>query len=227
MDRGPAFLAALQLADSWFPVGAFSHSFGLETLVAEGVVDSAAVLGEVLDVHLRERLGRAELPALLAAQAAASEEEVFTIDRALTAVKLAQEERRASERAGARLAVEAARLMPDPALEALIVAVGEGRTPGNAAVALALAGRAMGLRPSETALVACHTAAVALLSAAQRLMRLGHGQAQALLAGAHPTMVAVVAEASRRSWRELAPCAPQLDVASARHQRSSTRLFAS
>ena len=74
----------LQLGDSMFPSGAFSHSFGLEALVADGVVGSAEALGEVLDVHLREKLARSDLPALLAAHAAVETELVSAIDRALS-----------------------------------------------------------------------------------------------------------------------------------------------
>lgn len=221
-------LAALQLGDSLFPSGAFSHSLGLEALVADGVVRSAATLAEVLDVHLREKLARSELPALLAVHSGADDPDlVCAIDRALSAVKLAREDRQGSERMGLRLATESARLAPAPALDALLAAVRARRTPGNAAVALGLAGRAMGLEASETALVACYTASSALVSAAMRLMRLGHGEAQAVLLGARPAMLAAVEAAAGLDWRDLRPCAPQLDVAAARHERAAARLFAS
>jgi urease accessory protein len=220
-------LPALQLGDSLFPSGAFSHSSGLETLVADGVVMSAAHLAEVLDVHLRERLARSDLPALLAVHATDDPALVRKIDRALSAVKLASEERAASERMGLRLATECARLTPAPALEALIADVRGGRTPGNAAVAMGLATRALGLSREDAGLVLCYSASAALVSAALRLMRLGHGEAQAVLLAAHPAMRAAVTAALDVDWRDLGPCAPQLDVAAARHQRAATRLFAS
>ena len=231
-------LAALQLGDSLFPSGAFSHSFGLEALVADRVVDSAADLAEVLDVHLRQRLAYSDLPALMAAHAAGGDplaahaaggdpEPLFAIDRSLTAVKLAREEREASGRMGLRLATECVRLVPAPALAALVAGVREGRTPGNAAVALGLATRAFGVGAREAGLVACYAASAALVSAAMRLLRLGHGRAQAVLLAAHPAMRAAVATAEDVDWRDLRPCAPQLDVASARHQRAAARLFAS
>jgi urease accessory protein len=217
----------LQLGDSMFPSGAFSQSFGLEALVADGVVGSAGALGEVLDVHLREKLARSDLPALLAAHAAVETELVCAIDRALSAVKLAREDREASERMGLRLATECARLAPSTALEQLIAAVRARRAPGNHAVALGVAGRELGLSGTETGLVACYTSAAALVSAAQRLMRLGHGRAQALLLEARPAVGAALATAESLDWRDLRPCAPQLDVAAARHQRAPARLFAS
>jgi urease accessory protein len=221
-------LAALQLGDSQFPSGAFSHSFGLETLVAEGHVRSSAELAALVDVHLRERLARADLPALLAAhEGAGALELVCAIDRELRAVKLTREERQGSERMGRRLTIEVLRLVPDPALNAFDGAVRDGRAPGNHAVALGLAGRALGLDARQTALVACYTAASALVSAAQRLVRLGHGPAQAVLGEARPAMTEALTRAEGVSWRDLCPCAPGLDVASGRHERAAARMFAS
>jgi urease accessory protein len=192
------------------------------------VVSSASTLAEVVDVHLREKMGRSDLPALLAAHANADDLDlVRAIDRALNAVKLAGEDRLASQRMGLRIATECRRLRPAPALDALCDAGRVGRTPCNAAVAQGVAGRAMGLEADEAALVACYTAAATLTSAAVRLLRLGHGEAQAVLMGAHPAMRQAVAEARELDWHDLRPCAPQLDVAAARHQRGSARLFAS
>ncbi len=72
--------------------GAFTQSHGLETLVAEGEVTSAADVEAVLAAHLRHRLARADLPALLAAHRAATDadlEQLAKIDEVLTAVNLA------------------------------------------------------------------------------------------------------------------------------------------
>src|ERR1700694_3461007 len=99
-----ALLAALQLGDSAFPSGAFTQSYGLEALVAEGAVTCAADVEAVLADHLRRRLARADLPSLLAAHQAAVEgdvERVARIDHALTAVKMTREERQGARPVGA------------------------------------------------------------------------------------------------------------------------------
>ena len=57
-------VALLHLCDSLFPIGAFSHSDGLEAAVAEGSITNRATLAEWTDVVLTESLGRIDGPAV-------------------------------------------------------------------------------------------------------------------------------------------------------------------
>jgi urease accessory protein len=219
--KATPLLAALQLGDSAFPSGAFTQSYGLETLVGERAVSSAADVERVLDAHLRHRLAKADLPALLAAHLAATETDtdlVLRIDAALTAIKMTREERQASHRMGARLLTEARRLAPHPMLES---------TPQNAAVAFALAGVAMGLSARDAAVTYAYSFASSLISASMRLLRIGHGEAQAVLRRSHPVVERAVDDAETIPWDALCPYAPRLEVAAARHEHSPARLFAS
>jgi urease accessory protein len=214
------------LGDSLFPSGAYAQSSGLETLVADGEIGDVARLRALLRSHLRERLALADLPALLAAHAAAAAGDLpllAEVDRSLTAVKLAREERDASSRVGRRMAIEVGRLHPHAALEALA----EGQSPANAAVALGVAAFALGIDAPEAALLACYTFGAGLMAAAMRLMRLGHGEAQSILRDCRPDMELAVVTAKAIPWRQLRPFTPQLDVAAARHERAEARLFAS
>jgi len=219
-----ALLAALQLGDSAFPSGAFTQSYGLETLVAERAVTNADDVEAVLAAHLRHRLGRADLPALLAAHSAAADADValvLRIDAALTAVKMTREERNASHRIGARLMAEAERLVaPTPIL------ISSSR-PHNAAVVFALAGFAMGLAARECALTYSYSFVSSLAVAAMRLLRVGHGEVQAVIRRSHPLIQRAVDEAESIPWDALCPFAPGLDLAAARHERLAARLFAS
>jgi urease accessory protein len=217
-----ALLAALQLGDSSFPSGAFTQSYGLEALVAEGAVTCAADVEAVLADHLRHRLGHADLPSLLAAHRAAAAGDVSLvarIDHALTAVKMTGEERQASRRMGTRLLAEAERLAPHPILVSC--------RPANAAVAFALAGYVMGLSAREAALTCAYGFASSFVSASMRLLRIGHGEAQAVLRRSHSVIERAVGDAELVSWDALSPFAPGLDLASARHERLPARLFAS
>jgi len=62
---------------------------------------------------------------------------------------------------------------------------------------------------------------------ALRLLRIGHGEAQGVLRRSHAVIERAVDDAETVPWNELRPFAPRLDLATARHERSSARLFAS
>jgi urease accessory protein len=222
-----SWLAALQFADSMFPSGAYTQSHGLESLVADGLLTSRESVARVLEICLLHRLATADLPALLAAHSA-GHAELLAIDHRLSAAKLSREERTASVRVGRRIAVEVQRLVPEnEALSAFIEAIDTSRTPGNASVAQGVASTSLGIPSHIAALAACHSFATSLTSAAMRLTRLGHGEAQRVLSEAQPAMVEAVAIASQVPWSEMRSSAFQLDIAMARHERAGARMFAS
>src|SRR3954447_20940697 len=113
-----AFLAALQLADSAFPTGAYAHSQGLEGMVRRGLVRDAAGVAEFLAQSLAWSLIPADGVALLNAHRAAAsgeQETLIAIDDALHALKLAAELRAASRQVGRRLLAETAAFVADGA----------------------------------------------------------------------------------------------------------------
>ena len=206
---------------------------------------SAADVEAVLAGHLRHRLARADLPALLAAHRAAGSADVellAKIDTALTAVKMTREERQASARMGTRVYAEAERLaaissprtrgevhraMSSPRPRGEVGGGFPSYRPGNAAVAFALAGYAMGLSARESALTYAYGFASGMVSASLRLLRIGHGEAQAVLRRSHARIEQALDLAEAIPWDALCPSAPGLDLASARHERLPARLFAS
>jgi urease accessory protein len=221
------FLAAMQFSDSMFPSGGFTQSHGLEALVADGLFTGPHSLRRALEMSLLQRLATADLPALLSAYSA-DHSEVVAIDHRLSSVKLAREERAASVRVGRRVAVEVLRLVPEAkALSDFVVAIDASRTPGNASVAQGVAAAALGIPARSAAFGACHSFATVLISAAMRLTRVGHGDAQAVLRSVQPVMVEAVAIASQVPWQKMHSSAFQLDIAAARHERAEARMFAS
>jgi urease accessory protein len=231
MDE-PALLAMLQLADSAFPSGAYTLSGGLETMVDEGVVRSPDDVAGCIRSVLLGRAARGDLAALVAAHRAASEappdfESIVAIDRRLEATKLATEERTGARRVGGRIAIEADRLIASPAVVALRAAIDAGETPGTAAVAFGVVAAGMAIPEREAALAAAHATTLGLLGVAVRLGRIGHGDQQRLLSEARDVIVQAVDVARATDWRTMQPFAPGLDVAMARHEVASGRMFAS
>ena len=232
--RGRRLLATLQLADSFFPTGAYAHSQGLEQMVAQGWVSNSAQVEE----YLTEQLTGAVLPSdgvalLNACEAAAGGdgETIIAIDRLLHAMKLPEEVRLASTQSGRRLLDESLGLLAAGAVPLVFEeyrrAVLQREVPGSAAVAFAVSACAMGI-PAETALLSfCHRFAVGMLGAAQRLLPLSHSEAQQILRSLHGYIVSGYEEIRGRHWRDMTAFTPHADIASMRHQTADVRMFAS
>ena len=233
-QTGLELLRTLQLADSFFPTGAYAHSQGLEGMVALDWVRNAREVGE----YVADLLTGAVLPsdgvALLHAHRCAGAGDLATvieIDRLLHAMKLPEEMRRASTQGGRRYLDESFALLATggvpAAFEEYRAAVTRGQAPGNCAVAFGVSTWAQGIA-AETALFGfCHTLAVGVLGAAQRLLPFTHGEAQAVLRSLHSNVTGGLAEIQDLHWRDMTSFTPWADIASMRHETSEIRMFAS
>lgn len=232
--RGPggdaATLSAFRLADSFLPTGTHTASYGLEQFVQSGRVEDADDLRALLATFLDRQLGPGELVVLRAAHAAAREGDLDGIERAdrrLAAVTMPAEFRESSRHAGQRLLTLQRDLREDSLLEQFGERVDADETPGtHAAVLGAVTGRA-GVAEREACLLYCHEFVTGLLGAAQRLLSLGHTDAQRVLDGLGPAMTAAVEDSAGRGLDDLSPFGPLVDVLSADHERADRRLFVS
>ena len=231
---GRRFLAALQLADSFFPSGTYAHSQGLEGMVTRGWVRNADDLGECLRNLLTWSILPCDGVALLNAHRAAQDADLATlvdIDWHLHAMKLPEELRVASCHAGRRILDETAPLLGERAGSAIHgefrQQVMDRETPGTGAVALGVASCAAGIESRNALLMFCHSFSVGVLGAAQRLMPLTHSQAQQILKSLHEPAAGMAAEIATRHWHDMTSFTPLADIASMRHETDEMRMFAS
>jgi urease accessory protein len=219
-----ALLAALQLADSAFPIGGFALSHGLESAVELGTARGLADVEAYLATLLSAQLATLDIAALVAAHRSRSDDEATALDRALLARKLAREPREAARRAGRALLRAAPALGVD--LSGYEAAVAAGRSPGLHPIVHGLVARAVGLGPSEAALTFAHGVVLGGLSAAVRLLPIGHLDLQAALTRLRPCIEAAVALALATGPDDWHAFAPGAEVLAMRHERGLTRSFA-
>jgi urease accessory protein len=155
--------AVLQLADSAFPSGAFSHSFGLETALADGRVHDEATLEAWLRAYLRDAYATLDGAALMFVIRDGADPVV--LDGIVSAATHAPEIRAANGRiARAILDTFAAAGIASAALDRYARALETDAASGVASIAFALGYATLGV-PWEAAFTACASSTLAALAA--------------------------------------------------------------
>jgi urease accessory protein len=199
-----SLLRLLQLADSAIPIGAAAHSFGMETLASEGVLNSDT-LEDFLTAWLEEA---GSLEAIFVRRA--RHECVHDLTDELSARKPAFESREASLKLGRRFAQlvnSIANTQIEPDL--------------HYSIAFGCAGAAMGIDEDDVVLAYLQQSVAGQVSACQRLMPLGQVAASRIVWNLKPAIIQASVS------KELSCFTPLLEIASMRHRSLETRLFIS
>lgn len=217
-------LQLLQLTSPALPVGAFSYSEGLETLVQSGTIANAAHLQNWLIQELRYGQIRLEATAMLRIY------EASLVDSAnlsrwnywLSAVRDTEELREQSWQMGRSLA----RLLIDlsPAVKPLIAACGE---PCNYAAAFGIAAAHWRIDRHTATLGYLHSWAANLVSAAVRLIPLGQTAGQRSMLDLHPQIQQAAEQILNLPDTDLVACGWGWSIASMNHEVLYSRLFRS
>jgi len=210
-----SLLDLLHITDRSFPTGGFVHSQGLEWLVKYETIS----LERVLELRLREQLGRFELVFLAHAYA----DDAAELDERFHSMVMPRESREASSQVGRQLLRNACELFESPALRAAFDELPHAHHP----IAFGIVGNALGLPVRMAAEAYAFQSVRGQVSAAQRLTRLGQNEAQRILHRTKPAIENAVEEALALRIEDALPFAPVLDVACMAHERAPVRLFVS
>lgn len=227
-------LYLLQLADSALPIGAAAHSFGLETLVAEGLLTVAQLptffRDYLVEAGASEGLFcRAAYPLGLMVNPVDFEACWLDLNAQLSALKLARESRTASAMLGKRFLQLVYTLTDHPVLETALEAALTAGIEIHHAAAFGLTGGVLDIDEEVTVLSYLQQSLTGLISVCQRLMPLGQRQATKLLWTLKPALIEAAHRGRNVDPEDLAvyTFATLLDVAGMRHPGLSTRLFIS
>ncbi len=224
MPEGRDLLALLQHGDSFFPSGAVSFSWGVETLAADGKIAKAEDVERFVAQQLTGRWAASDRPVMLAALAADGDlAQVASADLLMEANNLAAESREGSRRMGGALLNVHVKLKTRGAkkYQARIRAT---EAPGHIAAVQGLLWSALGLDGDSACRMAAHGMAVNILGAALRLGLIGHIDSQSILGKLHPTIEDIKASPPP-VIDEIHAYAPAADIAMMRHETQESRLF--
>jgi urease accessory protein len=221
-----SFIKGLQITDSFFPVGSFAYSDGLETAASCGLVTDALTLQEWMG-HFLENVfvpceGLALVKSMIALQSG-NLDTLVEIDQELAAIRPSRAARLSSTSVGKRLLSLYGAIHGDAQFSDVA-----GRLPrGNASVAYAIVFFHCGMPLREAAMAYGYNRLAAIVSAGLRLIALGQQQGQTILSKRLEQLpevadrIVAMVEEPLRSFNLI------LDIQQMNHQYVYSRLFRS
>lgn len=220
-----ALLYLLQVATPAFPTGAFSHSWGFETLIDEQVIDGADSLEREALRWLRHGVARADGAGVAMAYRAAGDVDVLgDIDSMLGALKLGRETREGSLSTGRAFIDAIVDAYPGAQIGRYQQAIDDGDCLGHYATAFGVATADAGIPLREAVLAFLHGSFANMVSVAARIIPLGQLSVQRMLSRGRTVVAECTDVALATPMASMGSATVRLDVASMAHERLYTRL---
>lgn len=223
-------LPLMQLCDSSFPIGAFSHSFGLETYIQEDMVHNKDSFFEWIKVYIQEQMSYTEgFGCRLAYEALENGclEDIWKLDRMMVAQVLAQESREGSRKMGERLLTLGNQLYPSENLSAYKEQVSSKKCSSHPAIAFAMIAHRLGIPKSTTVLSYMFSVVTSLVQNAVRGIPLGQTEGQRLVSEIQPLIVNSWGVIEKLTEEEFGIASPGLEISQMRHEGIHVRIFMS
>ncbi|PWI58885.1 urease accessory protein UreF [Sulfoacidibacillus thermotolerans] len=237
-------LPLLQLADSGFPTGAFSHSFGLETALAEKTVSDVYSLQRWLEDLLRGSFATMEAPGVYFSYYLVTEymerfsdlpartefeQSIALLDYRLTLSKLARESREGSTKIGRQYLRMTLELYPHSHLQLYDAMIRKGICYGNGAIVHGFVCAYLGIDQKLAIATYLYSAVNALVQNAVRATVIGQTEGQKTLASLFPALEDIALDLVKQppAFFHLANAAIFHEIQGMRHETLYSRLFMS
>ncbi|MBK0005506.1 urease accessory UreF family protein [Priestia aryabhattai] len=225
-----SLLSLIQLCDSNFPSGAFSHSFGFETYIQRNQIYNTETFQEALRTYLDVQLTYTDgLACRLAYEYAAHDQfnEIMRIDHELYALALSKETREGTRRVGQRMLKLCLELFQGSYLEKYMSEVKAKKAYGHPAVVFALASLQLNITKEEAILSHLYASISSLIQNAVRGIPIGQTDGQKTLVLFQPMLQHALQHILQVDQEEFGAVTPGLEIAQMQHEQLHVRLFMS
>ena len=221
-------LTLTQLSDSFFPSGLYTLSNGLETIFDEKRASSEGDVYDFLEVTLEQQLGPADSVALSNAYDCAKSKDISGIircDNVLYSMKLIQESRAASCRAGSQMLKCIVAISSDSFLKSYSEKISKNDSPGTHPVVAGVCSFAMGIKKEQARQMMMYGFCVSTTGAALRLGMIDHIQSQKILHKIKPKIQQTLEKFVDTKINDCWQFSPQYDLIQMTHENKFSKMF--
>ncbi|MEC1445937.1 urease accessory protein UreF [Bacillus haynesii] len=223
-------LSLLQLCDSNFPIGAFSHSYGLETYIQEDKVHDQATFVQWLHTYVNEQLIYSDGIASRLVYEALEKEDLQTVwklDRMLTVQSLPRETREGTQRMGERMLNLIESLYDIPILSTYRERIDQKQSFGHPSIVFTIVGHHLGVPSSTTTMYYLYSAVSNLVQNAVRAVPLGQVAGQKTIQEFQTVLIEATEKIQSLNEEEFGIVSPGLELSQMMHERVNIRIFMS
>ncbi len=226
-NGGNNLLSLLQISNSAFPTGAFTHSYGFETWIDGRVVDDAAEAMKRCRQWLRFGIATGDGVAVAIAFRKMLYDDMrglAALNELVDALKLSRETREASKQTGAALLSACHDIFELPETDRLYSLSDDESVRLHHAVVYGVVAAGLGSTEGEAVETFLWGGLSNLASVIGRLVPLGQVDVQRIIATSAPLIEECAEIARSRDETDMCSLFASLDAASMRHERLPTRL---
>lgn len=227
----PALFYLLQITDSSFPIGAFAHSYGLETFTQQGLVCDEETSKLFLENTLTYNTLYNDAAFLTWAYRYGETHDLnllLELDREVSALKAAIEIRTASKKLSIRfLKIIDIFDISDSLLSMYSAAIFNKKTEGHFALVFGLYCQSLGIGLEDTLTAFYYNTAASIITNCAKLIPLSQMTGQKLLFHVQPLIAELVLKTMELSREDMGRTTPEFDIRTMQHQNLYSRLYMS
>jgi urease accessory protein len=228
MNTDYSELTLMQLSDSFFPSGLYTMSNGLETLFDEKRISSESDVYDFIDVILEQQLGPADSVAMSNAFDCAKNNDISGIihcDDILYSMKLIEETRSASCRAGSQMIKCIAAISSEDVLLSYLEKISQNETPGTHPVVAGVCSFVLGIKKEQARQMVLYGFCVSVTGAALRLGLIDHIQSQKILHKLQPKIKQTLEKFKDTPIGDCWQFSPKYDLVQMTHEKKFSKMF--
>ena len=217
MNIDSSELTLMQLSDSFFPSGLYTMSNGLETIFDEKRISSQSDIFDFLDsVALSNAYDCAKNNDILG---------IIRCDDILSSMKLIQESRSASSRAGSQMLKCISALSSHNLLEEYSEKITKHESPGMHPVVTGVCSFVMGVKKEQATQMMMYGFCVSVTGAALRLGLIDHIQSQKILHEIKPKIQQILEKFLDTKIDDCWQFSPNYDLIQITHEKKFSKMF--